>query len=102
MELSPYLDQNPELSRPIKCVLLEVDRSPYYELDACVLVELENGTYAVIYVSGCSCGPSRGYTSVYEARTPEQAIKDAFKGEPYGDSVKALWGEWYEKRVLGK
>ena len=101
IEFSPYFDQNPTLSRPVKRMVVDADCSPPYELDASALFELENGAYVVIHVSGCSCWPDRGYTTVYEAKTAEQAIADAIKGERYADSPRALKDKWALMRVQG-
>lgn len=92
-----FFDQYPTLSREPVEKVCSADAFIPYEMDASALYRLENGSYAVIVIQGCSCWPDRGGTDVFEAETSSQAIADALKAETLADSVEMLRDKWVGK-----
>lgn len=74
-----YLDSYPEFSREPVMLIDYVDDSADYETDESYLILLENGTYAVVKLYGCSC-----YTDqdTYEHPDMETVLKNA--SDTYG------------------
>lgn len=63
-----------------KFILYSIDKSESYEMDRRHLFKLENGRYAVVKESGCSCySPSGAVINLFEEL--EQA-KLCFQGSP--------------------
>ena len=61
MSYSPYFDQE-EPQIEVTGMIADYDISQPYELDACAVFKAKKG-YLVVFVSGCSCWPDRGFTS---------------------------------------
>jgi hypothetical protein len=86
-----YLDSMPAFSRNPKYIVDHVDVSPAYETDEAFLLQLENGTYALVELYGCSC-----YTDqkVYEAQDI-RSLLHPHRNE-YG-AMKTMHDKWHEK-----
>ncbi len=67
-----FLDQSPTISSPPARLLADTNVSEPYEVDEHGILLLENGSFAYIAISGCSCWPDRGGTEVVEADSLDQ------------------------------
>lgn len=61
-------------SEPVK-IVAEEDRSQDYETDSITVFELENGKFAVVIESGCSCYDSSSDAAIEVHATYEEAMK---------------------------
>lgn len=82
-KISPYCDQGP-LERPVTGLISDLDISGSYELDACAVFKCEDRGYLVVYVSGCSCWPDRGFTREVYCATKTDVDRELMDG-PYKD-----------------
>jgi hypothetical protein len=93
--MSPWFDQeSPDIE--VLELIAEEDNSQPYELDATAVFRAVNGKFLVVYVSGCSCWPSRGSTSQSVCHTPTE-VDRALSGSPW---LKDQWQNWLRKDSL--